>query len=127
VASIVLDASAFLAVLLAEPGAENVRPVMDDAMISSVNFAEVVSRLVDKGAPLHEIPENIGTFGVPVAGFDSDLAEATGFLRARTRNKGLSLADRACLALAEREGLPVLTADQRWADLDLGIEIRLVR
>ena len=126
-ASVVLDASAVLAVLLAEPGAELVRSLLKEATISAVNFAEVVSRLVDKGAPAHEIRAQIKPFGLSVVDFDAALAETTGLLRAQTRNKGISLADRACLALAEREGLPVLTADRRWAELDIGIDIRLVR
>jgi ribonuclease VapC len=126
-ASVVLDASAVLAVLLAEPGAELVQTFLDGAIISSVNHAEVVSRLVDKGAPVDEIRAQVGSFGVPVVDFGIDLAETAGFLRAKTRSKGVSLADRACIALAEREGLPVLTADRRWAELDIGLDVRLVR
>lgn len=126
-ADVVLDASAVLAVLLAEPGAEFVRPFLGGAIISAVNHAEVVSRLVDKGAPVDEIRTKVGSFGVPVVGFDADLAETAGLLRARTRNKGVSLADRACIALAARERLPVLTTDRKWAELDIGIDVRLVR
>lgn len=126
-ADVLLDASALLAVIQVEPGAEIVRQALRGAAISAVNLAEVVTKLVETGVSTDEALSTVRGFPVPVMDFDASLAERTGDLRRVTKTLGLSLADRACLALAEREGLPVLTTDRRWAELDLGIDIRLVR
>lgn len=127
VAKVVADSSAALAVLLAEPGASVVERFLGDGLISTVNFSEVVSRLIDRGSS----PQVAETLAAGVAfrrePYDEALALRAGTLRAVTRRHGLSLGDRACLALAERERLPVLTADRAWADLDIGVEIRLIR
>ncbi|MFZ1106612.1 MAG: PIN domain-containing protein [Hyphomicrobiaceae bacterium] len=66
-------------------------------------------------------------YRLAIVPFDEELARQTGALRPATRSLGLSLGDRACLALAQRERLPVLTADRSWAKLDLGIAITMVR
>lgn len=126
-ADVLLDASALLAVIQVERGAEAVRGALHGAAISAVNLAEVVTKLVERGILIDEALRTIRAFPIPVLDFDASLAERTGDLRSVTRKLGLSLADRACLALAEREGLPVLTTDRKWAELDLGIDIRLVR
>ena len=126
-ADVLLDASALLAVINGEPGAEVVLPYLGAAAISAVNHAEVISKMVEDGVPIENVRDTMLDFSVPVIAFDGALADRTGSLRGETIRQGLSLADRACLALAEREGLPVLTADRRWAELDLGIDIRLVR
>jgi ribonuclease VapC len=123
----VLDSSAVLASIRGEPGGELVGQADPTSIISSVNIAEVVSRLLDVG---HDEADAIALArigGYPVAAFDESLGLRAGALRLRTRHLGLSLGDRACLALAEREGLPVLTADRGWASLDIGVEIRLIR
>jgi PIN domain nuclease of toxin-antitoxin system len=126
-ASVVLDASAVLAVLNAETGAEIVIAALDDAVISAVNFAEVVSKLVERGAGLADIREAFTGIDARVVDFDLALAERAGTLRAETRHLGLSLGDRACLALAEREGAPALTCDRSWIDAVSGIEARAIR
>jgi ribonuclease VapC len=126
-ADILLDASAMLAVIQVEPGAEVVRRALHGAAISAVNLAEVVTKLVERGLPADDALQSVRAFPIPVMEFDSSLAERTGTLRRATKEFGLSLADRACLALAEREGLPVLTTDRKWAELDIGVDIRLVR
>lgn len=126
-ADVLLDASALLAVINGEPGAEVVLPLLEVAAISAVNHAEVISKMVEEGVPIEEVRESMLKFVMPVIAFDAALADRTGSLRGETIKQGLSLADRACLALAEREGSPVLTADRRWAELDIGIDIRLVR
>ncbi len=122
----VLDASALLALLNQEPGAERVRAVLAEAMVSAVNCAEVYSKLSEWNVAFVGFDELISV--VPtVMGFDVGLARRAGELSAATRHLGLSLGDRACLALAEREGLPALTADRKWARLDIGIAVELIR
>jgi ribonuclease VapC len=124
---VVLDSSAVLAVINAEPGAERVIEVLDGALLSAVNHAEVVTKLVERGVSRELARSTVLKIGVQVVKYGIDLADRTGELRRETRHLGLSLADRACLALAEWERLPVLTADRKWAKVDLGIEIRLIR
>jgi len=127
VSSYVLDASALLAFLNSEPGGEAVAAILTQAVISSVNLSEVVAKLADAGKPQIEITEFLGSLGLEVASFDTEMAYRSGMLRPVTRQAGLSFGDRACLALAELLGLPVLTTDRTWAQLDLGIEVQLLR
>lgn len=124
---VVLDSSAVLAVIHGERGAEVVAPLLDGAMLSAVNYAEVVSKLVERGAGWEFASSNILKIGIVVVEFGFDLANRAGEFRRQTRHLGLSLADRACLALAEREGLPALTADRSWSSVDVGVEVRLIR
>ena len=77
--------------------------------------------------PAAEIREVVGSIGVEIVPFDEPRAYDTASLRSLTRAKGLSLGDRACLALARERGVPAVTADRAWAALDLGIEIELIR
>ncbi len=95
--------------------------------MSAVNVAEVVSKLADTGMNVAEVRSLVDTLGLEVAPFDEELAHATGMLRPSTRRKGLSLGDRACLALARHLALPALTADRSWAELDVGVEVTLIR
>ena len=122
----VLDASAILALLQGERGSENVLQALPGAVVSSVNLSEVVAKLADHGMPTDEIRQAL-TLGLEIVPFTEDLAYAAGELRLLTRDRGLSLGDRACLALAKALSRPVLTADRAWARLDLGIEVRLTR
>ena len=126
-ASIVFDASAVLAHLNNEHGADRVALHLGDAVICAVNYSEVVAKLVERGAGLSLIRPALSRYGLQIIPFDADLAERTGALRARTKALGLSLGDRACLALAERSGLPALTADRIWKELDLSIEVEILR
>lgn len=126
-ADCVLDASAVLARLRGERGADIVQARASNALISAVNYAEVIGKLIDLGVSAEVAAATIGEFELAVVPFDEIDAARTGALRAVTRRRGLSLGDRACLALAERLGLPVLTADRAWADLDLGVEVVLIR
>lgn len=123
----ILDASALLALLYGERGSEVVEQYLAQGLISTVNLAEVVTKLSDDGMPNSSIRALLGQYQITVAPFDEGQAFATGFLRPETRFLGLSLGDRACLGLAIVRDLPVLTADRAWAELDLGIEVRLVR
>jgi len=126
-ASAVLDSSAILAVLNAEPGADVVESMMDDALISTVNYAEVVAKLVERGSTALAAQTALQSIAVTTVDFDIALAQRTGGLRRETMRRGLSLGDRACLALAEREGVPALTGDRSWIGVVSDVEIRLIR
>lgn len=124
---IVLDASAILALLAGEPGAEAVSAWVPDAAVSTVNVAEIGTKLADRGMRENDVRSAIGTLGLEIVTFDRESAYAAAMLRDRTRKLGLSLGDRACLALGATRALPVLTADRSWADLNIGVEVRLIR
>ena len=121
------DTSAVLAWLRQERGADVVEVRLADAQLCTVNLAEVVSKLADFGLPDAVGVETVANLGMKVVPFGEALAMRTGQLRAVTRTRGLSLGDRACIALAEAAGLPILTADRIWAELDLGVEVVLIR
>jgi PIN domain nuclease of toxin-antitoxin system len=125
--SAVLDSSAILCILNDEPGAELVDAILDDAIVSTVNYAEVVAKLVERGSTAAQAQSALRSIALTTVDFDIPLARRTGTLRAETRKRGLSLGDRACLALAEREGVPAMTGDRNWVGAVSGIEIRLIR
>jgi PIN domain nuclease of toxin-antitoxin system len=122
-----MDSSAILALAFREHGRDHVAVALAGAAISSVNLTEVMSKLLDSGLSPAQVDHQLDAFSLSVADFDRDLAMRTALLRAATRHKGLSLGDRACLALAMREKLPVMTADRVWTDLDLPVEVVLIR
>lgn len=124
---VVLDASAVLALVHGEPGAERVLAVLDRAAISAVNLAEVVSRLAERGRPAAAIRRQLTRLPLDVAPVDEDLGYEAGFLRPATRPFGLSLGDRICLALAARLGATALTADRAWTRVDTEVRIELLR
>ena len=123
----VLDASAVIAVLRDEPGASAVEPLLGRAAMSAVNWAEVLQCYEVLGLSTVGKRQDIEALGIEVAAFTADDAEIVARLRAPTRALGLSLADRACLALAERLGVAAHTADRAWARLGLATEIVLIR
>jgi PIN domain nuclease of toxin-antitoxin system len=123
----VLDASAVLAILNFEPGAEKARSYLPDGWISAANAAEVGAKLSDKGMPVAAAQSALALLRLKVADFDAALAHASVELRQPTRAKGLSLADRACLSLAIREQATAVTADRVWADIDLPCKVELIR
>ncbi len=100
---------------------------LGDAMISAVNLCEVVTKLALRNSSLHRVLAELTEFELEVVSFDRALAEAAGLLVSLTRGGGLSLGDRACLALARREGATALTADHAWRKVDLGIDIQFIR
>ena len=124
---IVLDASALMAVLREEPGASAVEAVLDRAAISAVNLSEVQAKLVERGTAAKIAWSSLIDLDLDVVDFDVPQAKVAGDLRRLTRIQGLSLGDRACLALAQALGLPAMTADRAWAGLEVGIEIRTIR
>jgi PIN domain nuclease of toxin-antitoxin system len=90
-------------------------------------LAEVFAKLTERGLSQREADMIVYRYQLAVVPFDEDLARQTGALRPTTKALGLSLGDRASLALARRERLPILTADKSWATLDLGVPIKVVR
>ena len=116
-----------LAAFFDEPGAAAVADRMDGALLCSVNYSEVVSKLVDRGTPAEQIVEIMEQLDVVVVPADRELAMRAGLLRTETRGKGLSLGDRYCLALAASRNAVAVTADRAWADLDIGLSIEMVR
>lgn len=123
----VLDATALLALLQEEPGAESVAEAIPQSAVSAINLAEVVGKLVDSGMPEEAVRTALSSLGIEVIPFDEDMAYRTGLLRPLTNPYGLSLGDRACLALGQRLGRPVLTADRVWASLKIGVKVRVIR
>lgn len=124
---VVLDSSAVLAYLWSEPGSARIGEFIRDGKISSVNIVEVLSKLIDHGMAGNAAQLMLAGLNLSAIAFDADQARLAGALRSTTRRFGLSLGDRACLALAIREKAQVITADRIWADLDLGIEIKVIR
>jgi PIN domain nuclease of toxin-antitoxin system len=129
VSDAVLDASALLAFVQSEPGSSRVAEILErgGAEIGAVNLSEVVAQSVLRGRPLSEVREELEKLNLHVLAFSEEDAYAAAALRPLTRHLGLSLADRACLALAQRLGVPALTTDRAWGSLRLGIDIQLIR
>jgi PIN domain nuclease of toxin-antitoxin system len=125
--SVVLDASALLALLNSEPGNETVAEYIPASAISSVNFSEVVAKLNDAGMPEEAVRSALGDIELDVRPFDTELAYQAGILRTQTKKLGLSFGDRACLALGRQLQVPVLTTDRNWRSLEVGVEIRVIR
>jgi len=125
---IVLDASAILAVLNREPGADKLTPqLLNIATSSTVNLAEVQGMLVNRGLnPQGAWEATISPLREATA-FTIEHAMTAGSLIAETRSLGLSLGDRACLALGLALKAPVYTADKSWKSLKLGLRIHIIR
>jgi PIN domain nuclease of toxin-antitoxin system len=126
VSDVVLDASAVLALLQDEPGSERVLESLPGALICSVNLSEVVAKLTELGMPEPDIRLAL-SLGLEVVAFDEALAYSAGALRPVTRSAGLSLGDRACLALARSRSLPALTTDRAWRDTGVDTVVEVIR
>ncbi|WP_308917564.1 type II toxin-antitoxin system VapC family toxin [Jannaschia sp. LMIT008] len=125
--TVVLDTSAVIAFSRNEPGADEVDAVIAEAVISTVNMAELVTKLVHFGYDDGAASRLLGDYPFAVHPFDADQARIAGLFHRHTRPHGLSLGDRSCLALAKRLDATVLTADRAWASLDLGVRIEVIR
>jgi PIN domain nuclease of toxin-antitoxin system len=123
----VVDASVVLAAVLGELTSEQTDRWMSGSCMSTVNLSESIAKLVDHGYTPEVITDILATMKLDVRSFDGEQAQQAGLLRASTRQFGLSLGDRACLALASALQRPVATADRAWAKLDIGIPIELIR
>ena len=125
--SVVFDASAILALALGEHGSDMVRAARPDAIVSAVNYLEVVSKLLRVGLDEAEVLSFLGEAFPRVIPLDRSQADVAARLHAGSRELGLSYADCACLALAAERGLPVLTGDRQWTRIDVPVEVRLFR
>ena len=125
----VLDASALLALLLQEPGADKVKAALDGAAMGVVNLAEVVGHYAKLGAARLDIEAMLRPLPIRAVPVDAALSYEAGMLRRITLERGLSLGDRYCLALARREGVPALTAERRWPDIAAaaGVRVEVIR
>lgn len=124
--AVVLDASAVLALMDAEPGEEAVAAVLPGALLSSVNLAEVVSKLAERGMPAAQAHADALALGIDVVVFDGALALDAGALRPLTRSAGLSLGDRCCLALARARHAAVLTTETRWEPIADVVDVTIL-
>ena len=123
----VLDASAVLAWMYQQNGSERVRAALPGAQLSAVNLAEVLAKVAEAGGDPSATARDLGALGVTVHPLSAEDAVRSGALRPLTRGAGLSLGDRACLALATRLGMGVLSADRAWVGVDVGVEIEVLR
>ncbi len=123
----VLDASALLALLRKEPGADTVSSVLRRSVVSSVNWSEVFQKALVWDIEVRNIREGLEALGLHILPFTAQMAEEAARLWANTKQAGLSLGDRACLGLALNLRLPVLTSDRAWAVLDLATEVQVIR
>ena len=132
-AEYVIDSSSVLAFAFGEPGADIVVGIAADddnhLLISSVNMAEILAKMIDKGIPLDMAAEIISPLALEEIAFDHAQVQESSTLREITRRSGLSLGDRSCLALGRSRKLPVLTSDRIWLEVagDVGVEIIITR
>jgi ribonuclease VapC len=125
---IVLDASAILAVIAGEPGAEKLTPdMLSRAVASTVNLAEAQTKLVSRGWSSEQAWEDATSPVREIVSFDEEQAKIAGDLAIQTRHLGLSLGDRACLALGIALKLPVYTAEKAWKNVKAGLRIHVIR
>jgi PIN domain nuclease of toxin-antitoxin system len=123
----VFDSSAILAVVFNEPGDDIVLPLLKGGFLSTVNLAEVHTRLMLRGVGADFAWRRVVSFGCEISFFDDLQARLAGELVSQTRPYGLSLGDRACLALAIQRKARVYTTDAAWKNLSLGIEFEVIR
>jgi PIN domain nuclease of toxin-antitoxin system len=127
VSEIVLDASVIIAALLKEPGGESALGHEHPPFVSAVNYAEALTRLTDRGLGREAVHRALTFVPMEIVGFEKEQAESAADLRPATRSHGLSLGDRACLALAMSRNAKALTADRAWQEIDVPVQIELVR
>ena len=124
--TVVVDSSALMALVLGEPGADEVAEVLPDALVSTVIYVECLSKLAGRGRDVDLISAQFQASGLQVIDVGLENAARVVSLHALAR-QNVSLADRFCLALALDRDLPVVTADRPWAKLGLPLELRFIR
>lgn len=122
----VIDASAVLALLNGEPGADAVAVALGASVISAVNWSEVIQKVTERGLSSADLADEMEALGLAIVPFEVAHAQRAAELWAGGA-RSISLADRACLATASVTGLDVLTADRAWTALDLGVRIEAIR
>jgi ribonuclease VapC len=123
----VFDATAIVAVLFKEPGSDAILAQLDGALVSTVNLAEAQAALLRRGAKADFAWRRLVDLGCEIVPFDQEQARLAGQLPQGTRVNGLSLGDRACLALAIERKATVYTTDATWKNLGLGIGVEVIR
>ncbi|PSK91703.1 PIN domain nuclease of toxin-antitoxin system [Haloactinopolyspora alba] len=124
---IVLDSSAILTFLYAEPGHESVKDALESGLVCAANWSETLQKITFHGGDATRQGDLLRLLGLEIEPLTRDDAATAARLFPQTRHAGLSLGDRCCLALAARMGVQALTADRAWADLDIDVQVRLVR
>jgi ribonuclease VapC len=127
VSSVVLDASAVLALIHREKGHEIVRHHLAGAMISSVNYSEVLKKTIERGGSVNATTYHLENFALNIVSFDAHLAVKTAELWPAGKKLGLSLADRACIALAMEQKAKLLTTDKDWSKTDIDVAWMFIR
>jgi ribonuclease VapC len=127
VAEAVLDASALIAFLRREPGADKVAEVLANSCISAVNLAETLGKMVEHGKPLEATSYQVERLRIAVIPFEEEQARIAASLWKQTRSVGMSLGDRACIALALKTSLPAFTTEAAWEKASLGIKLVKIR
>lgn len=125
--AVVFDSSVLIAILRQETGSDVGEQSLNDALISTVNLAEVATYLARNSVPPETIDRALTAFPIEVMPFDREQGLIAGCLYPACKSLGLSLGDRACLALAKSKGLPVLTADKAWLKLKIGVDVKSIR
>ncbi len=123
----VLDSSALLALLFKEAGGETVIGHLPGSLMSAVNLSEVICKTAESGMTPEESGRLLTEFPCEIVDFDNEQAYLTASLRVQTRRHGLSLGDRACLALGMKTGCSVVTADQKWDACGLDVKVIQIR
>lgn len=122
-----LDASALMALLRREPCSDKVQAALAGAAISAANLSEVLAKAAEVPKGVEAAKAFLRGLQLPIVAFDEQQADIAAGLRPITRSLGLSLGDRCCLALALTRALPVMTADRGWAELQIGVDILVIR
>ncbi|MBS0445098.1 MAG: type II toxin-antitoxin system VapC family toxin [Proteobacteria bacterium] len=122
-----LDASALLALIRNEPGADVVAAVLSSAVMSAVNYSEVLKKVVERGGDANRIAAFTRKAGITIIPFDEDQAKASADLYPMTKAHGMSFADRACLALGLTRGARILTAERKMAEIGLATAVKVIR
>jgi ribonuclease VapC len=122
---VVLDASAVLVLLQEEQGADEVEGLLDGACMSCLNLSEVIQKAEQHGVETEGLEYDLEALGIEFRDFDVSMARPTAELWSAGR--GLSLGDRACLALAKGSDATAITADGRWIIDGLGVDVRVIR
>ena len=125
--SVVLDASALIAVLRKEDGVDSLKPVLDGALISSVNLCEVFYKSIASGGLIEAVKWHLDSLPITSVEFDDEQAMIAASIHKATHKRGISFADRACLALGLVKNKTVWTSDKKWKELDVGADVELFR
>lgn len=125
--SVIIDASALLAWLHNEHGNQVVDEILDQAIISSINWSEVVQKSLFRGVDINGMKEDIEALGVTIEAVNTSTAELASYIWLNNKDLGLSIADRICLALAQEKNSTVYTADKEWKKVKIDIKVQLIR